>query len=121
MRISDACTLERSRLNGTKLFLYTQKTAAPCVGSRYPKHVVDALNESPSDDPSYFFWNGRCLSTSAVKIWETTFKTVFRRLTSRTDTYTAFATRSRFAFWRKGVSIESVSVLLGHSNTRQLH
>jgi integrase/recombinase XerD len=70
LRISDASTLERSRLEGMKLFLYTQKTGTP-VRVPLPQHVVDALHESRSDDPRYFFWNGRCRRTSAVKIWET--------------------------------------------------
>jgi integrase/recombinase XerD len=78
LRISDASTLERSRLEGTKLFLYTQKTGTP-VRVPLPQHVVDALHESPSDDPRYFFWNGRCRRTSTVKIWETTFRTVFEK------------------------------------------
>ena len=73
-----ASTLERSRLEGTKLFLYTQKTGTP-VRVPLPQHVVDALHASPSDDPRYFFWNGQCRRTSAVKIWETTFKTVFKK------------------------------------------
>ena len=78
LRISDASTLERSRVNGTRLFLYTQKTGTP-VRLPLPQTVVDALAESPSEDEHYFFWNGRCLRTSAVKIWETTFKTVFEK------------------------------------------
>ena len=72
-----ASTLERSRLEGTKLFLYTQKTGTP-LRVPLPQRVVDALHASLSDDPRYFFWNGQCRRTSAEDL-ETTFKTVFKK------------------------------------------
>jgi integrase/recombinase XerD len=115
LRISDASTLERSRLNGTKLFIYTQKTGTP-VWVPLPQRVVDAVNESPSDDPKYFFWNGRCLRTSAVKIWETTFKTVFEKADIQDGHIHRFRDTFAVRLLEKGVSIETVSVLLGHSN-----
>jgi integrase/recombinase XerD len=77
LRISDASTLERSRLEGTKLFLYTQKTGTP-VRVPLPQHVVGALHASPSDDPRYFFWNGQCRRTSAVKILGNDFQNSFQ-------------------------------------------
>ena len=115
LRISDASTLERSRLNGTRLFLYTQKTGTP-VWVPLPQHVIGALNESPSADPKYFFWNGRCLRTSAVKIWETTFKTVFEKAEIRDGHIHRFRDTFAVRLLEKGVSIETVSVLLGHSS-----
>jgi integrase len=76
LRISDAAVLERARLDGDKLFLYTQKTGTS-VWVPLPPNTVEALKASPSDNDKYFFWNGNCLPTSAVKIWERTFETVF--------------------------------------------
>ena len=115
LRISDASTLERVRLKGTKLFLYTQKTGTP-VRVPLPEHVVDALTESPSDDPKHFFWNGSSLKTSAVKIWETTFKTVFEKANIKGGHIHRFRDTFAVRLLEKGVSIETVSVLLGHSN-----
>lgn len=54
LRISDAATLERARVKGTKVFLYTQKTGT-AVWVPLPQFVVEALNGSPSHDPRYFF------------------------------------------------------------------
>src|SRR5204863_9454995 len=59
LRISDAAVLERARLSGDKLFLYTQKTGTP-VWVPLPHLVVEALKGSPSDNAKYLFWNGRC-------------------------------------------------------------
>ena len=115
LRISDASTLERSRLEGTKLFLYTQKTGTP-VRVPLPQHVVDALHASPSDDPRYFFWNGQCRRTFAVKIWETTFKTVFKKADVEDGHIHRFPDTFAVRLLEKGVPIETVSVLLGHSN-----
>ena len=115
LRISDASTLERGRVKDSKLFLYTQKTGTP-VWIPLPQHVVDALNESPSDDLKYFFWNGLCLKTSTVKIWETTFKTVFEKADIKGGHIHRFRDTFAVRLLEKGVSIETVSVLLGHSN-----
>jgi len=115
LRISDAATLERSRLNGTKLFLYTQKTGVP-VWIPLPQHVVDALKESPSENDKNFFWNGRCLRTSAVKIWETTFRTVFEKAGVEHAHIHRFRDTFAVRLLEKGVSIETISVLLGHSS-----
>jgi integrase len=115
LRISDASTLERSRLQGTKLFLYTQKTGTP-VRIPLPQRVVDALLASPSEDPAYFFWNGCCLRTSTVKIWETTFRTVFEKAEIEGGHIHRFRDTFAVRLLEKGVSIETVSVLLGHSN-----
>src|SRR5204863_1417946 len=76
LRISDAAILERSRLNRDKLFVYTQKTGTP-VWVPLPPKVVKGLKDAPSDNPKYFFWNGRCSPMSTVKIWERTFQRLF--------------------------------------------
>ncbi len=76
IRISDAAVLARERLQLDKLSLRTIKTSSR-VWCPLPPKAVQALQESPSDDARYFFWNGRCEPTSAVKIWERTFQRVF--------------------------------------------
>jgi site-specific recombinase XerD len=117
LRISDAAILERSRLSGDKLFLYTQKTGTP-VWVPLPKQAVDTLNESPSDDEKYFFWNGRCQAKSAVKIWERTFQSVFKHAKIPDGTIHRFRDTFAVELLLKGVPIEQVSVLLGHSSLK---
>ncbi|MPY87169.1 MAG: tyrosine-type recombinase/integrase [Luteitalea sp.] len=117
LRISDAAVLERSRLAGDKLFLYTQKTGTP-VWVPLPPHVVHALEQSPSDNPKYFFWNGRSLPTSAVKIWERTFERVFELTSIPEGTLHRFRDTFAVELLLKGVAIEQVSILLGHSSLK---
>lgn len=83
-----------------------------------PQHVVDALNGVAERRSAVFFWNARCLRTSAVKIWETTFTTLFEK--AEIENGHIHRLRDTFAvrLLEKGVSIETVSVLLGHSNIR---
>jgi integrase/recombinase XerD len=117
LRISDAAVLERSRLADDKLFLYTQKTGTP-VWVPLPPRVVQALQQSPSDNPQYFFWNGRSLPTSAVKIWERTFERVFELANIPNGTLHRFRDTFAVELLLKGVPIEQVSILLGHSSLK---
>lgn len=117
LRISDAAVLERSRLSGDKLFLYTQKTGTP-VWIPLPPHTVKALKKSPTENEKYFFWNGRSLATSAVKIWERTFDTVFVKARIYDGTIHRFRDTFAVELLLKGVPIEHVSILLGHSSLK---
>jgi integrase len=83
-----------------------------------PPTTVEALNQSPSDNLKYFFWNGNCLPTSAVKIWERTFETVFEKAKIPDGTIHRFRDTFAVELLLKGVPIEQVSVLLGHSSLR---
>lgn len=117
LRISDAAVLERSRLAGDKLFLYTQKTGTP-VWVPLPPKTVQALEKSPSGNDKYFFWNGTCLPTSAVKIWERTFERVFDLANIPDGTLHRFRDTFAVELLLKGVPIEQVSILLGHSSLK---
>jgi hypothetical protein len=60
LRIRDAVTLERHRLNGDSLLLYQAKTGTP-VYVPLPPQVVEALEDippGPKPNPRYFFWSG---------------------------------------------------------------
>jgi integrase/recombinase XerD len=70
LRISDAAVLERRRVSGDKLFLYTQNTGTPVLVPLPPK-TVEALNNAPSDNNKYFFWNGSCLSVRRPSSYST--------------------------------------------------
>ena len=55
LRIRDAVTLSRNRIQGDKLFLYTAKTGT-AVYCPLPPFVIEALKAIPAT--TYFFWTG---------------------------------------------------------------
>jgi integrase/recombinase XerD len=68
LRIGDAVTLERSRITGDKLFLYTAKTGTP-VYCPLPEFVLNALAAVPRVSEPYFFWTGESKIGSATGDW----------------------------------------------------
>jgi integrase len=118
LRISDAAKLERSKLTDDgNLFLYTQKTGQP-VYVPLPPNVAKMLHELPNlENSRYFFWNGSSAAETPAKEWWRTLKKIFKRagLNARPHMLRdTFAVEMLLA----GVSLEEVSILLGHSNTK---
>jgi len=127
LRIRDAVTLERHRLNGDSLLLYQAKTGTP-VYVPLPPHVVEALEiipPGPKPNPRYFFWSGNGDPKSAVADWQRS----YRRLFKSADIRTADGERKRchphmlrdtFAveMLLAGVPIDQVSLLLGHASVK---
>ena len=127
LRIRDAVTLERHRLNGDSLLLYQAKTGTP-VYVPLPPHVVEALEDippGPKPNPRYFFWSGNGDPKSAVADWQRS----YRRLFKSADIRTADGERKRchphmfrdtFAveMLLAGVPIDQVSLLLGHASVK---
>ena len=125
LRIRDAVTLERHRLNGDSLLLYQAKTGTP-VYVPLPPHVVEALENiphGPKPNPRYFFWSGNGDPKSAVADWQRS----YRRLFKSADIRTADGERKRchphmfrdtFAveMLMAGVPLEKVSKLLTHES-----
>jgi integrase/recombinase XerD len=80
LRIRDAVTLERHRLQGDNLLLYQAKTGQS-VYVPLPPEVVDALvniPEGPVPNKRYFFWSGNGLPKSAVANWQRSFRRLFQ-------------------------------------------
>jgi integrase len=127
LRIRDAVTLERHRLNGDSLLLYQAKTGTP-VYVPLPPHVVEALENippGPKPNPRYFFWSGNGDPKSAVADWQRS----YRRLFKSADIRTADGERKRchpymfrdtFAveMLLAGVPLDQVSLLLGHASVK---
>jgi integrase len=117
LRIGDAIQLGVDRINGNKLFLYTQKTGVPvhCV---LPDFVVQALNASPRGSERYWFWSGQSKLHSAIGKWQRRLQKLFRL--AKVPRGHAHRFRDTFAveLLLAGVPLERVSVLLGHSSTR---
>jgi integrase/recombinase XerD len=115
LRIRDAATLSRNRIQGDKLFLYTAKTGTP-VYCPLPPFVMEALNAIP--ESTYFFWTGLSTPKTAAGIWQESLKRLFV-LAGVPDGH-AHRFRDTFSveLLLAGVPIERVSILLGHQSVR---
>jgi integrase len=127
LRIRDAVTLERMRLNGNKLLLYQAKTGVP-VYVPLPPHVAEMLRTVPDGlkpNPRYFFWSGNGLPKTFVANWQRAYRRLFRVA----NICGADGTRKRchphmfrdtFAveMLLAGVPIDQVSILLGHASVK---
>lgn len=128
LRIRDAVTLERSRLNrDNSLLLYTSKTGTP-VFVPLPDFVADALRNippGPKPNPRYFFWSGNGNPKSAVADWQRAYRKLFKiaDLKHQDDTKKrCFPHMFRDTFsvhlLLAGVPLEQVSILLGHKSIK---
>jgi len=117
MRIGDGVSLSADRIDGNKLFLYTQKTGVP-VNPVLPEFVVKALDATPKVTEKHFFWDGTLALETIVGSW----RKRFTRLFELAEVEGAHPHRFRDTFAVEllltGVPIERVSVLLGHQSVR---
>jgi integrase/recombinase XerD len=111
LRIGDACTLNRARIDKGTLELYTAKSGTKV---RLPINPValQALGKIPKNSEHYF-WSGKSTRKTCINIWEDTFKKMFQR--AGIDGH-SHQLRHTFAvgLLQKGASMENVSLLLGH-------
>lgn len=116
LRIGDTIALKRDRLKGNKLFLYTQKTGTP-VYVPLPPAVVEALGKL-NGDGEYFFTSGKAKPQTARANWSRYLDTVFELAKVKDAHSHRFRDTFAVSLLESGVSIENVSVLLGHSSVR---
>jgi integrase/recombinase XerD len=115
LRIRDAVTLSKDKIKDNKLLLYTQKTGTP-VWLPLPESVVVALVElNPSSE--YFFWTGNGLPKSAVADWQRALAKLFTLAGIKGHAH-KFRDYFSVKLLESGVSLETVSILLGHSSIR---
>ncbi|MGH9733910.1 MAG: tyrosine-type recombinase/integrase [Candidatus Acidiferrales bacterium] len=121
VRISDAVTLTTDRLDGNRLFLYTQKTGVP-VYTVLPESVLHALETMPRDTATHYFWSGESKRRSITGLWEKRLKGLFDLAGIPKGQSNAVSHRFRDTFAVElllaGVPIERVSILLGHQSVR---
>ena len=117
LRVGDAASYPKPRLNGSRLFLCTAKTGVP-VSTKLPAAVVDALNTCPALSEQYWFWTGNSSKETLTGNW----RRAFRRLCELARVRDGHPHRFRDTFATElllaGVPIERVSVLLGHSSVK---
>jgi integrase/recombinase XerD len=114
LRIGDAVTLERSRMEKDRLRLYTAKTGTH-VYCPVPPVVVHALKAIPKSGP-YFFWTGNGKVKSTTGNWQRALKLLFEL--AEVPTGHAHRFRDTFAveILLAGIPLERVSILLGHQS-----
>jgi len=121
IRISDAVALTADRLDGNRLFLYTQKTGVP-VYTVLPESVLRALETTPRVTAKNYFWSGESKLTSITGLWEKRIKKLFELAGVSKAQSNAVSHRFRDTYAVElllaGVPIERVSVLLGHQSVR---
>jgi integrase len=116
LRIGDTFALTRDRIKGNKLFLCTQKTGTP-VYVPLPPAVVAALGTLDGDG-AYFFTSGKAKPQTARANWSRYLVAVFEAATVQGAHSHRFRDTFAVTLLEAGVSIENVSVLLGHSSVR---
>lgn len=118
LRIGDAVSLGKDRIHDGKLLLYTQKTQVP-VWLPLPDEVLGSLkrvSDFVSGGP-YYFWSGNGKLKSAVADWQRTLGKLFKLAGVKGHAH-QFRDTFAVSLLQEGVSIETVSVLLGHQNIR---
>ena len=121
MRVSDAATLTTDRIDGKRLFLYTQKTGVP-VYTILPDSVLAALEATPRVTPTRYFWSGQGKRQTVVCDWQMKIRKVFDLANVAKGEANAVSHRLRDTFavklLERGVPIERVAVLLGHQSIK---
>jgi integrase len=116
LRIRDAVTCARERLEGSKLFLYQAKTGTP-VYCPLPPVVVDALTTIEGPNPKYFFWTGNGNPKSVVADAQRSFRKLFKLANVEGHPH-MFRDTFAVELLKHGVSLETVSMLLGHASIK---
>jgi len=113
LRITDAVTLPRHRIQDGVLVLRTAKTGTD-VRVPLPPIALDALAAIPAG--SYYFWSGRGKKKSVVGNYQRAFAKLYKL--AQVENGHAHRWRDTFAveLLLAGVPIERVSVLLGHQS-----
>jgi integrase/recombinase XerD len=121
LRISDTISLKRDRISDQCLFLYTAKTGNPVL-IPLPPLVLNTLKECDEGNP-YYFWNGVGKLKTALTEWQERLKKVFVIAGLPQGHSHRFRDSFAVSLLQKGVSLQEVSILLGHSSVRttELH
>jgi integrase len=114
LRISDAVALKRERIQGDRVFLYQQKTGTP-VYVPVPDVVIRALNALPGRE--YVFWSGNGGLKSAIEDYRRAFASLARIAGVRKFHFHRLRDSFAVSLLERGVDIETVAVLPGHSSS----
>jgi integrase len=113
LRIGDAVTLSRDRINDGMIFIYSHKTGVP-VRCPLPGYVEEDLAQVRASS-RFLFYSGECKNKSAVGHWQRTLKRVFKDAMVGQGHAHRFRTTFAVNLLTRGVSLEDVAALLGNS------
>jgi|HubBroStandDraft_6_1064221.scaffolds.fasta_scaffold02231_7 integrase/recombinase XerD len=117
MRIGDAVQLGVNRLQNNKLLLHTEKTGVHvyCV---LPDLVIQAVDSAPRSSDSYFFWTGKSTVRNAKGKWQRRLQRLFEIAAVKGGHAHRFRDTFAVELLLAGVTLDRVSVLLGHNSIR---
>jgi integrase/recombinase XerD len=117
MRIGDCVKCSVDRIDGNRLFLYTQKTGTPvrCV---LPDFVLRELEAAPKSSEGHFFWTGKSKLHSAIGKWQRRLQRLFELAGIQGGHAHRFRDTFSIGLLQAGIPLDRVSVLLGHRNVR---
>jgi integrase/recombinase XerD len=117
LRISDVATLERKRVNlrNGGLLLRMEKTGEP-VYVKLGRPAMDALAALPAEGP-YFFWSGQSAPATAIGNMRRTVDRVCAKAGVEGHPH-RFRDTFAVRMLEKGVPIDQVSILLGHTSVK---
>jgi site-specific recombinase XerD len=114
LRIADAVSLKRDRLQNGKLFLYTSKTGTP-VWCPLPLGTVNALTDLPGD--RFFFWSGNGKLKSALEDWRRRLDALAKHANVDGAHFHRFRHSFSAGLLERGVPLETVATLLANTPT----
>jgi len=115
LRISDTTTLAVASLGHNKIRLYQAKTNEH-VYVPIPDFVTTTLRSIPHKNPLYFFWSGHSKVPAATSLWRKRLALVFKEAKIANGHTHRFRDTFAVNLLEKGVSLETVSILLGHQS-----
>jgi integrase/recombinase XerD len=116
LRIRDVVTLRRDAVRGNRLFLRTSKTGTD-VFCPLPPLVVAALAALPAEG-RWYFWDGLSLPKSAVGVYQKSLAKIFKAAGVPRAYPHLFRHTLATDLLSQGVSLQTVSTLLGHSSIK---
>ena len=118
LRISDAATFHRDRIMADgSLFLHMSKTNEPVCMPMHPE-LKAALEAIAPNAAGYYFWSGTSAITTATDNWRMRFSAVFRAAGIAGGHPHRFRDTFAVDLLLRGVPIDQVSALLGHSSVK---
>jgi integrase/recombinase XerD len=117
LRVGDAASCPVDRLVGSRLFLHTAKTGVP-VYIPLPPFVVAALDACPRKSDRYWFWTGTGSKDTLTGNWRRTFRRLCQIAGVKNGHPHRFRDTLAVEMLLKGIPIERVSIVLGHSSVK---
>jgi integrase len=113
LRISDAARLDTSRVRDGKVFLRTEKTGT-LVWVPIPPFVVEALDEVPRHG-EFYFQTGHAEEKTVRGSWDRTLRILFKLAGVKHGSAHVFRHTLATDMLSKGIPVETVAAILGHS------